>query len=278
MATRKEWIGRTGKEWAQRGDALDVLLGPAGQAGLDELAPKPGMRVLDLGCGGGASTAALAGLVGAEGHVTGVDISPDLIARARDRLDALVNVTLIEADAETHPFEDRAHDALFSRFGAMFFDNPPRAFTNLHHALAPGSPLVIVAWRDIRRNHWASLPMTFVAEEMPGTPPSGAPGPGPFAWADPDTFTPLLERAGFKAIEAKSHDFLAEVSYGEDPDPLDRVVSFMMRIGPLASRLKGASDASRDEARRFLARRLARYVQDNAVRLPASAWIIRAQA
>lgn len=278
MASREEWIGQTGKEWARRGDALDVLLGPAGQSGLDALAPQPGMRVLDLGCGGGASTAALSDRVGARGHVTGVDISPDLIARAKARLEGRANATLIEADAQTYPFEEGGHDALYSRFGAMFFDDPPRAFANLHRALTPRAPVALVAWRDIRRNHWASVPMTFVAEEVPGTPPSGAPGPGPFAWADPETFRPLLEGAGFRRVEATPYDFMAEISDGDDPDPLERVVAFMMRVGPLAARLRSASDAARQEAGRFLTRRLARYVQDNSVRLPASAWVIRAEA
>lgn len=278
MASREEWIGRTGQEWARRSDALDVLLGPAGAAGLEALGAGPGLRVIDLGCGGGASTEALADAVGNDGHVTGVDISPDLLAKAKARLAGRANVTLVEADAETYDFGSGVADALYSRFGAMFFDNPPAAMVNLRRALTDDARVVLVAWRDIRLNHWASVPMTFVADAMPGTPLMGAPGPGPFAWSDPETFKPLLSGAGFHDVVATPYDFLAELSDGDDPDPLERGISFMMRIGPLASRLKGATDKAKDEARTFLRRRLARYVQDDAVKVQASAWVIQARA
>ena len=278
MATRAEWIGRAGREWALRRDALDVLLGPAGRAGLAALAPEPRMRVLDLGCGSGASTAELAALVGADGHVTGIDVSPDLIAVARERIADAPNVTLIEADAAMHPFAEAGFDALFSRFGAMFFDDPPGAFANLYRALTPGAPVVIVAWRDVHLNQWASVPTTFVAGERPGSTPKAALGPGPFAWADTQAFMPLLQQAGFRNVEATPFDYLAEISDGQSSDPLERGVSFMMRIGPLAARLKGAGDAAKAEAHSFLTRRMARFIQDGAMRLPASAWVIRAES
>ena len=278
MATREEWIGRTGQEWARRSDALDALLGPAGQAGLDALQAKPGMRILDLGCGAAASTATLARAVGSGGKVTGIDVSPDLVKLARDRLNGVANAAVIEADAQEHDFPSGGFDALFSRFGSMFFDDPPRAFANLHRALAADAPMVVVAWRDVGRNQWASVPMTFVAQALPGTPLMGAPGPGPFAWADPATFRPLLEGAGFRDVQERAFDFAAEISHGDDEEPLERAVSFMVRIGPLASRLKDKSETAVEEAKAFLRHRLSRYVRDGTLRLQASAWIIQARA
>ena len=278
MTTREEWVGRVGQEWARRSVALDALLGPAGRAGLEALAPERGWTVLDLGCGAGASTEALAEAVGPEGRVVGVDVSPDLMALAQERLAGRANVELIEADAARHPFAAGSFDALYSRFGAMFFDDPRAAFANLHRALKPGAPAVFVAWRDISRNQWASVPMTFAAEALPGARPAGAPGPGPFAWAEPATYRPVLEGAGFRDVSETAFEFMAEIGEGDDADPLDRAVAFMMRIGPLASRLKDAPPQAREEARAFLARRLARHVQDGAVRLLASAWIVRARA
>lgn len=278
MATREDWSGRVGLEWARRGGALDILLGPAGREGLASLAPGPGQTILDLGCGAGASAEALVQAVGPGGRVVCVDVSPDLTALARARLANHPNAEVIEADAQEYPFDSTGFDGLFSRFGSMFFDNPTIAFENLHRALRPGAPAVFVAWRDISRNQWASVPMTFVAEAMPGTPGMGAPGPGPFAWADPNNFRPLLENAGFSEIAERPFEFMAEISDGDDPDPLARAVSFMVRIGPLASRLAGASDEAKAQARAFLTHRLARHVQDGAVRLLASAWIITARA
>ena len=258
-----------------RGTALEPLLGPAGAAGLAALAPQPGERVLDLGCGGGASTEALAEAVGAQGRVTAVDVSPDLLARARARLEGRANVELIEADAQRHAFAP-GHDALFSRCGMMFFEDPPAAFENLRRALRPGARAVFVAWREPARNQWAAVPMTFVQEGLGGSVATS--GPGPFAWADPGVFRPLLEGAGFSEVQADTHEFMAEIAEGDDPDPVLRAASFMTRIGPLARRLSEAPESTRQEALAFLTQRLRRHVKGGTVRLLASAWIIEARA
>jgi SAM-dependent methyltransferase len=276
MATREEWIGPVGEEWARRGAALERLLGPAGAAGLRALAPGAGERILDLGCGGGASTAALADAVGPEGRVTGIDVSPDLLAVARARLAGRGNVELIEADAGRHPFAPSAEDALFSRFGAMFFDDPPAAFANLRRALKPDARAVFVAWREPARNQWAAVPMTFVQEGLGGAVATG--GPGPFAWADPAVYRPLLQGAGFREVRETTHEFMAEIADGDDPDPVARAAAFMTRVGPLARRLREAPESTRREAVAFLGHRLRRHVKGGAVRLLASAWIIEARA
>lgn len=275
MATREDWIGRTGAEWARRAEALERLLGPAGAAGLSLLAPGQGERILDIGCGAGASAKELCKAVGQTGHVVAVDVSPDLLDSARALLGDAPNVTIMQADAQQADFGAPA-DAIFSRFGAMFFDNPPVAFAHLHAALAPGGRAVFVAWQEPSRNQWASVPLTFAAEGLlPATPPSG---PGPFSWADPGVFRPLLGGAGFKDVREHPFEFMAEIADGDDPDPVVRAAQFMVRIGPMAARLRGASEAAKAEAQAFLHKRLSRHVNDGAVRLLASAWIIEARA
>lgn len=275
MTTRDEWRGKTGQEWALRDGALEMLLGPPGHEALAELQVKSGERILDLGCGSGASTAALAEAVGADGHVTAVDISPDLLAMARRRLDDMAQVDFVEADAEVHTFAPNSFDALYSRFGSMFFDDPLAAFRNLHGAIAPGGRAVFVAWRDAARNQWATVPMTFIAEGATKGGPS--PAPGPFAWAERETFEPLLTAAGFRNIRPQTLEYMAEIGDGDDPDPIQRAVAFMTRIGPLAVRLRDASEDSRRETAEFLAKRLARHVTKGAVRLRACVWVIHAE-
>ena len=276
MATREEWIGRVGQEWARRSASLERLLAPAGAAGLRALGPRQGERIVDLGCGSGASTEALADAVGPEGRVTGIDVSPDLLALARSRLAGRATIELIEADAGRHAFAPAGHDALFSRFGAMFFDDPPAALANLRGALRPDARAVFVAWREPARNEWAAVPMSFVRERLGGAPAAG--GPGPFAWADPAVYHPLLESAGFGDIREHAHDFAAEIGDGDDPDAVARAIQFMTRVGPLAARLREAPESVRREAAAFLDARLRRHVEGGAVRLHASAWIIEARA
>jgi SAM-dependent methyltransferase len=276
MATREEWIGPVGQEWARRGAALERLLAPPGEAGLRALAPRRGERVLDLGCGSGASTEALADAVGPEGRVTGIDVSPDLIGLARARLAGRWSVELIEADAGRHPFAPEAHDALFSRFGAMFFDDPPAALGNLRRALKRGARAVFVAWREPARNEWAAVPMRFARERLGDAGAAG--GPGPFAWADPGVYRPVLAQAGFSDIRENAHDFTAEIADGDDPDPVARAVRFVTRIGPLARRLREAPESARHEAEAFLDMCLRGHVEGGAVRLRASAWIISTRA
>lgn len=274
MASREDWVGRAGLEWSRRGRALDLLLGPADEAGQQALAPLAGERILDLGCGAGASTLTLAEAVGPSGHVLGIDVSPDLIAQAQDVLAEHDHASVIEADAATHGFE-QSYDAIYSRFGSMFFDDPLAALRNLHGAVKPGGRAVFVAWREPARNQWASVPMTFVVQGS--AKPGSQPGPGPFAWADPNTFIPVLEGAGFKDVTHKTFEFMAQISEGEDPDPIARAVRFMMKIGPLAMRLRGASEEAKADAAAFLEHRLNRHVHHDAVRLLASAWIIEAR-
>ena len=274
MASREDWIGRTGEEWARRSDALNLLLGPPGDEGLRVLSAQSGEHILDLGCGAGASTAALAKSVTETGRVTAVDVSPNLLTQARDRLGQTAQVEFVEADAERYAFEVKSCDGLYSRFGSMFFDSPQTALTNIRSALKPGARSVFVAWREAERNQWASVPMTFSTQ---GAAAQGAKlGPGPFGWAEPDVFEAVLKAGGFSHIEYTAYEFMAEIREGEDPDPVVRAADFMMRIGPMAARMKGASDEARAEARDFLCQRLARHVQQGAVRLLASAWIITA--
>ena len=99
-----------------------------------------GERVLEIGCGTGAFTVPLAAAVGEDGAVLGVDISAPMLAGAKRRLAeaAVVNASLIEADAQTHEFEPGRYDLVASRFGVMFFADPTAAFANLNRAARRG--------------------------------------------------------------------------------------------------------------------------------------------
>ncbi|MEM7191062.1 MAG: class I SAM-dependent methyltransferase [Pseudomonadota bacterium] len=276
MASKEDWQGKVGQEWSRRAKALEALLGPPAEAGLSALGDVTGQRVLDLGCGAGGSTAVLAGMTGAAGSVLGVDVSPDLVEQAKARVAGLPNADVVEADAETHDFGAGAFDSLYSRFGSMFFTRPDAAFANLHRSLKPGAPAVFVAWASPRQNLWAAIPGAFETEGMER--PKPQPGPGPFSWAKKDAFMPVLTDAGFDDVTAEEFAFNAVISEGEDPDPVTRATDFMLRIGPVAARLKGATDAQKAAARAYLTEALAPHVQDDAIRLASLAWVIKARA
>jgi ubiquinone/menaquinone biosynthesis C-methylase UbiE len=135
------WNERSGPRWVAMQRLLDAQLAPFGDAALARLPLAAGMRVLDVGCGCGDTTLRLADAVGPAGLALGVDVSAPMLARARERSAGRADVAFVEADAQTHAFEGR-FDALYSRFGVMFFDDPAAAFARLHAALVPGAPVV----------------------------------------------------------------------------------------------------------------------------------------
>lgn len=277
MAEAFEWAGAMGRQWVLHREALDRQLEPAGEAGLRELAPAPGEAVLDLGCGAGATSAALARAVGPGGRVTGIDISPDLLAVARRR-PGCERVEFLAGDAATHPFPEAAYDALFSRFGCMFFDRPVAAFANLRRALRPGGRAVLVVWRELGLNPWAAIPAA-VGSELLGPAEPVPPGtPGPFAWAQPEVFRPILGGAGFSRLAWREEPLTMTVGESGEADPASRAAALLTRIGVLARRLREQPEEMRAQVIERLRPRLAPHVREGWVRLPAVIWVIRARA
>lgn len=274
MATAKEWQGRVGQEWARRQTALEALLGPAGAEGLRIFEARQGERILDLGCGAGQTSLALAK---SGALVTGVDISPDLLAVAKTT-DDTENVTWLLGDAASIRY-DQTFDGLYSRCGAMFFDQPMIAFAHLRFQMRPGARLLIVCWRDAEQNAWARVPLEIarsaLGEAQTSLPQSGA--PGPFGWARPEVFMPILRSTGWQNLTHQPFDASAVIGNGVHADPLEAAVQFCLRIGPLASRLRGLPPSLRDHLADLLRDGLGLY-QDPAgvVRLGTAAWIITA--
>ena len=277
MAESREWAGQMGREWARRVEALDRQLAPAGAIGLAALAPRRGEHILDLGCGGGATTAKIMKAVAPPGVVTGIDISPDLLAVARARPGNRAAVFL-EGDAQGFRFGERVFDALFSRFGCMFFADPPAAYSNLYRALRPGARVVLTVWRDLKLNPWAALAAA-VGTEVLGPADPVAPGtPGPFAWADPAIFRPIIEGAGFIGLEWREAPVMLQVGETGEAGPVERAVAMQMSVGPAARRLKGQPETARVAVAEQLARVLEPFVSDGWVRMPGAIWVIEAWA
>ena len=112
------WNGETGRNWGTHDALMEAMLQPLGEYVMDTLAPQPGEHVLDIGCGCGHTSLSLAGRVGAEGSVTGVDISAPMLAVASHFGAERSSIHFVEADAQTHAFEPECYDMVFSRFAA----------------------------------------------------------------------------------------------------------------------------------------------------------------
>ena len=150
-------------------------MAPILQATLERAQLRQGERVVDIGCGTGASSIALAERVGPSGQVLGVDVSAPMLARAAERLPPGAPVKFVRADATTYRFESAAFDLLFSRFGVMFFAEPARAFANLRTALKPSGRLAFACWRKFDENPWLQVPLRAALEHVPPLPRDLAP-------------------------------------------------------------------------------------------------------
>ncbi len=257
---------------------MDTIFSDCNRVLLLAAGPAPGERVLDVGCGAGASTLATAEAVGPDGAVLGIDISPALLARAAERVAeaGLGNVTLNRADAATHGFEGDPFDLMISRFGMMFFDDSVAALSNIRSALRPGGRVAFVAWAGIAHNPWFALQMD-AARAVFGPPdaPPDPHAPGPMAFSDIARVVGFLEAAGF--VDCGGEERAVVLSHPGSPEDLGRLAA---QIGPAARRL---TDAGRDpEAAARVAQevsaRLAAHTVPGAVEVPGTLIVFRAIA
>jgi SAM-dependent methyltransferase len=271
LAQAQYWNETMGPVWVELQDQLDRQTTPLGLEAMRVLAPAAGEHVVDIGCGCGQSTVELARRVGADGAVTGVDLSRPMLDRARARPipQGAAQPQFREIDAQTG--ELGRFDAAFSRFGVMFFADPPAAFANICRALEPSGRLAFVCWRALAENALMRVPAEAAAPLLPPTPPSDPLAPGPFAFADPDRVRGILQTAGFAAINIDAFD--VEVG-GAD---LDRTLALNLRIGPLGAALR-QNPALRDNVIDAVREAISVYVTPAGVFMPAAVWIVSARA
>ena len=270
------WNSKVGDTWARMQDRLDRAFTPVTAALLSVAAPQPGEFVLDVGCGSGETTLALANAVGDEGGALGVDISEQLLARARSRAEGLLSIAEFrDADAATFD-DDGDFDLIVSRFGIMFFDDPVAAFANLHRLAAPSGRIAFACWQPPAENLWATLPMQALATLLPEIPAGDPLVPGPFAFADPARVHAILAAAGWHDIVFDDLPFAMLV--GDGDDPLASAVHFNLRIGPAARAIRDAGAVAEAAAPALLASALAPFHGDDGVALPGAVWLVSAHA
>ncbi len=169
---------------------------------------RPGQRVCDIGCGGGALTIALAGIVGADGEAVGIDISAPLLALARSRADetGTSNAQFVKMDVQVGFLGLPPFDLAVSQFGVMFFDEPMVAFGSIRDALVPGGRLVFACWQAVERNRWHVGTALRPLLRPPPVPAPGKSPVGPFVFGDDEYVGELLESAGFSPVASTPHE------------------------------------------------------------------------
>jgi SAM-dependent methyltransferase len=211
--------------WAEVREPLDRQLSPLGLRAMSALAPRPGERILDVGCGAGQTVGQLAYSVGPSGSVVGIDIAPLLLAIAREQMMALANVSFIHGDAQTSPLQAGTFDAIFSRFGVMAFAEPVDAFCNFHRALKPDGRLAFVCWRSLAENQldWLPLRAAGLEKDVDTT---------PFSFEDPRRVREVLSAAGFSEIKVEPDE--QHVTCGD----LEATLTVVTKVGPLGRILR----------------------------------------
>lgn len=260
------WNGSAANAWVANQAILDQMFESFAVLLAGRL--HAGQRVLDVGCGTGATTLAAARQAGL---CTGVDISAPMIAVARDRArDAGLDAAFLCADAQVHDFAPDVFDAVISRFGVMFFTDPVAAFTNLRHAARAGATLHLYAWRSPDENPFMTAAERAAAPLI--TLPPVAPGqPGQFAFADNARVREILERSGWAGIDIAPVDVPCTF-------PASGMLHYLARMGPLGRILPTLEEEKRRHVIATVRAAFDPFVRGDTVHFTAACWEVTARA
>ncbi|MGN2254169.1 class I SAM-dependent methyltransferase [Frateuria sp. GZRe12] len=266
------WNGPAGRAWVAMQEVLDRMFEPFAQVLLDAATREPARRVLDVGCGAGGTTLALAGRLGSHGDCLGVDVSEPLVALARARArETGAQVGFTCADAETHAFEPESFDLVVSRFGVMFFGDPVRAFANLRRAARDGAALRLVAWRSPLENSFMTAAERAVAALLPPLAAATPNGPGQFAFADSARVHAILAQSGWIDIEIRRLD--RDCTFAERD-----LLPYLTQMGSLGRALPGLDASTRERVIEAARAAFQPYVHGPDVRFTAACWQVDARA
>lgn len=264
------WNGEMGQTWVEMARVTDELFEPL-TAPLREVAEAGASALLDVGCGAGFTTLALARELGPEARTVGADISGPLLVAARDRAGAAgVPIEFIFGDAQTFDFEPASFDLIVSRLGVMFFADPVAAFANLRRAATEGARLRFICWRDPAENPFMTLTAraTKGLLDLPARIPNT---PGPYGLADAERTRGILADAGWAAVEVRPFDPTCTM-------PAAELMTFFTRIGPLREALAEADEELREAALDAVRTAAQMFVDGDRASFDPALWIVDARA
>lgn len=265
------WDGDEGAHWAENAERYEHSGWRIWQQFVDAVPIKSDAKVLDIGCGTGKSTRAVA-RVAAHGSALGLDLSARMLERARERArrEGLTNVSFEQADAQVHPFPTATFDLVISSFGGMFFADPVAAYANIGAGLVPGGRLALLVWRDMRLNTWVVAMRDALAagRELPLPPPNA---PGPFGFADPDHVRRVLGDAGFADVQLDEINTSTE--FGSDAAD---AFSFIRTTGIAKGLTQDLDEVTKQRALDALKQTLVEHETPDGVLFDAAAWLVTA--
>lgn len=266
------WNGSGGNAWVDAQALLDGMFLPFERQLATAAAARPRDGVLDIGCGTGATTLAVARELGPSARCVGVDISEPMLdaARARAQREGLA-AEFVLGDAQTYPFKTASVDLVMSRFGVMFFADPVAAFGNLRRAAREGADLKLIVWRGPQDNPFMTTAERAAAPLLPRIEKREVGAPGQFGLADPQQVRGILQRSGWGQIDIAPLD--AACSF-----PESELLMYLSRLGPLGRALPEIHEPLRSEIVRTVRAAFEPYVQGDRVRFNAACWTVSALA
>ena len=268
------WNSAKGCVWVEAQAVLDQMFKPLEDLLVDAIDVGSGSRALDVGCGTGSTTLAVARRLGTEGEAVGIDISEPMLAAARLRAERDgTPARFIRADAQTHAFEPASFDSIVSRIGVMFFDDSVQAFANLRRAAKHAAALRFVAWRSAADNPFLTTAERAAAPLLPTLALRGAgqpEAPGQFAFADRHRVQTILVDSGWSEIDIRPVDLACAF-------PETELVTCLTRLGPLGEILHEADEGTRSQVIETVRAAFDPYVQGTEVRFAAACWLVEAR-
>ncbi len=241
------WNGLGGHSWVEMQELLDQILKPFENLLVEAVSLGPGGRLLDVGCGTGSTTLA--------------------VARERESTPA----SFVCANAQVHAFEPASFDTIISRFGVMFFDDSIRAFANLWRAATDNAQLRFVAWRSAAENPFMTAAERAAAPLLPNLPARQPDAPGQFAFANDRRVYTILEESGWAEIDIRPIDVACTL-------PEKELVRCLTRLGPVGRILQETDDQTRAQVIETVRAAVDPYVHGAEVRFAAACWLVSAQA
>ena len=275
------WNGAAGRAWVELQEPLDEMFAPFTDLLVQTAETRRGGRVLDIGCGTGTTTPAIADAVGATtpadavgstAPATGVDISEPMLELAKQRARShRRDAHFICADAQHHRFDHNSYDLVVSRFGVMFFADPAAAMANIRTAARDDAALRFITWRSPGENPFMTTAERAAAPLLPELPPRDPLAPGQFALSDPELLRDLLSGNGWGRVEITPADVECVL-------PLDVFDRYVTTMGPVGVALRTAEDSRREQLLAALQAAFEPFRDTDVMRFQASCWVADAVA